>query len=45
MLTRKNEAITKETIQQFIETLSVKEEVKNELRQLSPLNYTGLQLL
>lgn len=45
MLTRKNEVITKKTIQKFIETLNIKEEVKSELKNLTPLNYTGLQLL
>ncbi|HYG41186.1 MAG TPA: adenylosuccinate lyase [Cytophagales bacterium] len=41
-LTRKNEAITKNTIQAFIETLLVSEDVKGELRKLSPSNYTGI---
>jgi adenylosuccinate lyase len=41
-LTRKNEKITKEAIGAFIETLNVSEEVKVELRRISPMNYTGL---
>lgn len=40
-LTRKNEKITEESISQFIESLKVSEEVKKELRQISPYNYTG----
>ena len=44
-LTRKNEAITQQTIQKFIDILDVKEEVKVELRRLTPHNYTGIQLL
>jgi adenylosuccinate lyase len=41
-LTRKNEKITKEAIGAFIETLKVSDEVKGELRRISPMNYTGL---
>lgn len=41
-LTRTNEPITKEKIKQFIETLEVSESVKEELREISPFNYTGL---
>lgn len=41
-LTRKNEKITKTTIAQFIDTLSVKEEVKKKLKELTPFNYTGI---
>ncbi|MCC5927975.1 MAG: adenylosuccinate lyase [Cyclobacteriaceae bacterium] len=41
-LTRTNEPITKEKIKQFIETLDVSESVKEELRSISPFNYTGL---
>lgn len=41
-LTRTNEKITSKTIKDFIETLSVSEEVKTELRVISPFNYTGL---
>jgi adenylosuccinate lyase len=40
-LTRTNTAITEETIKAFIETLAVNEEVKAELREISPYNYTG----
>jgi adenylosuccinate lyase len=41
-LTRKNEAITKMAIHSFIETLEVSDEVKLELRLITPQNYTGL---
>lgn len=40
-LTRTNQAITKETIRTFIDSLSVSESVKEELRSISPHNYTG----
>ena len=41
-LTRKNEAITQSTIHAFIQTLAVSEEVKQELLQITPYNYTGI---
>ncbi len=41
-LTRTGSAVNKQTLQQFIEGLSVSEKVKNELRSISPQNYTGL---
>lgn len=41
-LTRTNEAITRDSIQDFIETLDVSEEIKKELRNISPSNYTGI---
>jgi adenylosuccinate lyase len=41
-LTRKNEAITKMAIHSFIEILQVSDEVKLELRLITPQNYTGL---
>ena len=41
-LTRTNTGITKETIAEFIETLDVSEEIKKELKQISPSNYTGI---
>lgn len=44
-LTRTNEIITKESIHQFIDNLEVTEEIKLELKGISPDNYTGLQLL
>lgn len=41
-LTRTNKAITKETISDFINQLDVKEDVKAELRAITPHNYTGI---
>ena len=41
-LTRTNERMTAETIAKFIETLDVSEDVKEELRAITPANYTGL---
>lgn len=41
-LTRTNTRITAEAIAAFIETLAVSEEVKRELRALSPATYTGI---
>lgn len=41
-LTRTNEKITKASIHRFIDTLNVSEEVKEELRRISPFNFTGI---
>jgi len=41
-LTRKNEKVTALTIKDFIETLDVSEEIKAELRVISPFNFTGV---
>ena len=41
-LTRTNEAVTAETIRSFIDGLDVSQEVKEELLQITPWNYTGL---
>jgi len=41
-LTRTNEAITQQSIKAFIETLEVDETVKEELRRITPRNYTGV---
>lgn len=40
-LTRTGKGISQETIKEFIETLNIREEVKEELRRISPHNYTG----
>ena len=40
-LTRTGEAINHQTIADFIETLNVSESVKDELRAISPMTYTG----
>lgn len=41
-LTRTNEAITEASIADFITQLDVAEEVKAELRSITPFNYTGI---
>lgn len=41
-LTRVNTKITSEVIKEFIDTLDVSASVKEELRQISPSNYTGV---
>ncbi len=44
-LTRTNEKITKDSIAAFIQTLNVSDDIKEELMQISPSTYTGLNLL
>ena len=41
-LTRTNEGINQKTIANFIETLDVSETIKNELKVITPGNYTGI---
>ena len=41
-LTRTNERMTEETIHAFIDGLDVSDEVKSELRDITPWNYTGI---
>lgn len=41
-LTRTNQKITAESIASFIETLNVSEDVKKELRAITPSSYTGI---
>ncbi len=40
-LTRTNEKITQNSIHAFIDTLNITDELKSELKQFSPANYTG----
>lgn len=40
-LTRKNEKITQQTLNEFIETLNINENVKQELKAITPFNYIG----
>ncbi len=42
-LTRNGEAITKATMQNFIEGLDIAEEIKAQLRAVTPFNYTGMR--
>ncbi len=44
-LTRKNEAITQETVHSFIDSLALNEDLKSELKRITPQNYTGIQLV
>lgn len=41
-LTRVNTQITEQVIREFIDTLEVSEEVKQELKRITPSNYTGV---
>ena len=41
-LTRTNQAITESSIKEFIEELNVSEDIKKELRAITPRNYTGI---
>ena len=41
-LTRTNTHINKETIAEFVDQLNISEEVKKELKAISPSNYTGV---
>ena len=44
-LTRKNEAVTKETVHDFVDTLNISSDLKEELKKITPQNYTGIQLV
>ena len=41
-LTRKTKKITQNTISEFIDSLEVSESIKNELKDITPFNYTGI---
>jgi adenylosuccinate lyase len=41
-LTRTGEKINQKTIKDFIKTLNVSEEIKNELSKITPHNYIGI---
>ena len=41
-LTRTNEKITQKSITDFIDGLAVSNEIKNELKTITPNNYTGI---
>uniref|UniRef100_UPI0040483079 adenylosuccinate lyase n=1 Tax=Polaribacter sp. TaxID=1920175 RepID=UPI0040483079 len=41
-LTRTNEKITRKSIADFIETLEVSDDIKAELKQITPANFTGI---
>ena len=42
-LTRKNELVTKESVHAFINELDISEQIKSELKRISPANYLGIQ--
>jgi adenylosuccinate lyase len=44
-LTRKNEKVTMESVHDFIDSLLVDQSIKQELKQINPSNYTGIQLV
>jgi adenylosuccinate lyase len=44
-LTRTNEKITGESIRAFIDTLDVSDDIKEELRRITPFNYTGIDFI
>lgn len=44
-LTRKNTQITKELVHDFIDALEVSESIKVELKEITPHNYTGINLV
>ena len=41
-LTRNNKKIDKSTFTKFIDSLNVSQEIKNELKEINPYNYTGI---
>ncbi|GAB4249172.1 MAG: adenylosuccinate lyase [Vicingaceae bacterium] len=43
-LTRTNTIINQKSISEFIDTLNVNEEIKAELKKITPFNYTGIEL-
>lgn len=43
-ITRTHQHINQEAIHRFIDTLDVKEAVKQELKEITPFNYTGVKL-
>ena len=44
-LTRKNEAVTKQVVHEFVDTLEISDDLKEELKKITPQNYTGIQLV
>ena len=44
-LTRTNEGITEKSVHHFISTLNVSDAIKEELKTITPHNYTGIQLV
>lgn len=44
-LTRKNEQVTMQSVHEFIDTLAVSENLKKELKLITPTSYLGIQLV
>jgi adenylosuccinate lyase len=44
-LTRKNEKVTKDTVHDFIDKLEISSALKDELKNITPWNYLGVQLV
>ena len=44
-LTRTNQKVTRQSMLDFINSLELPEHVLEEMRQVSPFNYTGIDLL
>ncbi len=44
-LTRKNEKVTQESVHAFVDTLNVSDDIKKRLKEISPQNYLGIQLV
>ncbi len=44
-LTRTNTSITKSSVHEFVDSLDISDELKQELMAISPQNYTGIQLV
>ncbi|MFT6997066.1 MAG: adenylosuccinate lyase [Cryomorphaceae bacterium] len=44
-LTRTNETINRESLHAFIDRLKVNDNVKNELKEITPFNYLGIQMV
>jgi adenylosuccinate lyase len=42
-LTRKNEKVTSATIREFIDSLKISDDLKKELKKITPYNYTGVK--
>jgi adenylosuccinate lyase len=42
-LTRKNEKVTQQTLVGFIDTLDIKDNLKRELKSITPFNYIGIE--
>jgi adenylosuccinate lyase len=44
-LTRKNEKVTQATVHAFVDTLDVSDDLKKRLKEITPANYTGVNLI